>query len=401
MKELFMLIRERLSGDESLVLVTVVESSGSTPRGAGAHMLLGKGKDGVVKRLWGSIGGGLPENLAIKEAASLMSSRSALDDNLKNNDPKRQKGFVREEKQFYPVVSFKKYLLHANEAAELGLRCGGEISVFFRLLQANEPGLFELIEKMITCFSEEKASWLIMELCDGIPGNIADGTAGRKPAEDFSLGLIKEDGSSFFTGRNQEQLCLIPWLEKYLSIRWKLIPFMFEEEGRLWFCEPLVSGGIVCVFGGGHIAQELVPLLARLDFRCVVFDDREEFARSDLFPGADKVILGEFGQIGKYLKLTEKDFAVIVTRGHLWDLEAWAFALDSPAAYIGIIGSRTKHEFVKKQLLGRGFGGDVINASRVHAPIGIQIESETPAEIAVSIAGELVLCRAHLRKSIS
>ena len=163
------------------------------------------------------------------------------------------------------------------------------------------------------------------------------------------------------------------------------------------FSEPLVSGGFVYIFGGGHIARELVPLLARLDFRCVVFDDREEFLGNDLFPLAEKCIPGDFDHIGKYLCLTERDYAVIVTRGHLCDLEAWAFALDSPAVYIGVIGSKAKHAFVKGQLQERGYGDAVINAPRVHAPIGVDIKSETPAEIAVSIAAELIQERAKLR----
>ena len=87
------------------------------------------------------------------------------------------------------------------------------------------------------------------------------------------------------------------------------------------------------------------------------------------------------------------DYVVVITRGHEWDLEAWAFALDSPAAYIGVIGSKTKHKFVKEKLRERGYKDTVINAARVHAPIGLDIKSETPAEIAVSIAGELILTR--------
>jgi xanthine dehydrogenase accessory factor len=93
------------------------------------------------------------------------------------------------------------------------------------------------------------------------------------------------------------------------------------------------------------------------------------------------------------VSLSGKDYAVIITRGHQWDLEALAFALDSPAEYIGVIGSKTKHELVRKKLLERGFENTAINAARVHAPIGMKINSETPAEIAVSIAGELILTR--------
>jgi xanthine dehydrogenase accessory factor len=166
------------------------------------------------------------------------------------------------------------------------------------------------------------------------------------------------------------------------------------EGERRWFALPLVSRDRVFVFGGGHVAQELVPLLAHLGFRCVVFEDREEYSRPSLFPGAEEVIQGDFERIGDSLSLSERDRAVIVTRGHLWDFEAWAFCLRSPAAYIGVIGSRHKHEFVRARLRERGFSPAEIGAARVRAPIGLDIKSETPAEIAVSIAAELILHRA-------
>ena len=204
---------------------------------------------------------------------------------------------------------------------------------------------------------------------------------------DFSMGLFNEDSCLAFLGAMPiNYLCFL-----------KPAPVFREEGESCWFSEPLISGGFAYIFGGGHIARELVPLLAHLDFRCIVFDDREEFSRPELFPGADKVILGDFNNIGKSITLSNRDFAVIITRGHLWDLEAWAFALNSPASYIGVIGSKSKHEFVRGQLRERGFAESTINASRVHAPIGIKIKSDTPAEIAVSIAGELVLCRAQMR----
>ena len=348
MKELFLLVQKYLLKNEPLVLATVTESSGSTPRGSGAQMLVGKAPDGSAVRLWGSIGGGISEYSAIGEAGGLLS-------------PGEPPG---------PKVSFKKYSLNPHDAAGLGAACGGEASVFFRSLDAAEPGLLELIEKGIACFGEQKETWLIMEACG-----------------DFSLGLAREDGFIFFTAAAPKNP--LPLL--------KDVPVLVREDAKIFFSAPLVRSGFVYVFGGGHVAQELVPLLNHLEFRCIVFDDREEFSRADLFPGAEKVILGDFENIGKHITLAKNDYAVIVTRGHLWDLEAWAFALDSPAAYIGVIGSKTKHEFVREKLRERGFESEAINAPRVHAPIGIDIKSESPAEIAVSIAAELVLVRAIIR----
>jgi len=348
-KELFLLMRERLLSRESLVLVTVVESSGSTPRCAGAMMLVGKGPGQTGLRLWGSTGGGRSEYLAIEEAASLLLS----------GDPLRHGAFS------------KKYLLHSDEAADIGIVCGGEILVFFRLLDAGEPGLIEIIEKGIACFTQQKTAWFIV----------------GEPALGIAMGEAPED--SFLSGAGTGPENLAPLL--------KSEPVLLEEAGKLWFAAPLVSGGFVYVFGGGHVTQELVPLLAHLGFPCVVFEDREEFAKADLFPDAERIILGDFENIGKYTTPGEKDYVVIVTRGHVWDYETWAFALGSQAAYIGVIGSKSKHKFVKEKLRKRGFESGAIGAPRVHAPIGIDIKSDTPAEIAVSIAAELILVRAQQR----
>jgi xanthine dehydrogenase accessory factor len=357
-KELFFIIKERLLRKESLVLVTVIETSGSTPRGAGARMLVGGLPGEAAARLWGSIGGGLPESLAIEEASALLRNQ---------------------EMPGIPSASLKKYALHSGEAANLGARCGGEISVFSRTLNAGEPGLLEVIEKAISSFSNDKSAWLIME--------IPDDTTCKKPAMEFFVYTESYDAAW------QEQASPPANLAPLL----KAEPVYYEAEGKLLFSEPFISGGFVYVFGGGHVAQELIPLLARLNFRCVVFDDREEFSEPGLFPLAEKTILGDFERIGNYLSLNEKDYVVVVTRGHEWDLECWAFALNSPAAYIGVIGSKAKHGFVKEQLRERGFEDTAINAPRVHAPIGMDIKSKTPAEIAVSIAGELILTRASLR----
>lgn len=342
MKELFTLIQDSLLRGKPLVLVAVTGSSGSTPRTSGALMLAGR-----EGRVWGTIGGALPEHLALEEARALLSAGEGG-----------------------PLCSFKKYLLHPNEAADIGARCGGEISVFLRLLGPGEPGLPETAEKALACFSDHTPSWLILEITEHEKNPslaVAEDGEARLPVP----GALKQSG-----------------------------PALAEEAGRRWFSLPLLGRGRVFVFGGGHVAQELVPLLAHLDFRCVVFEDREEYARPSLFPGAEEVIRGDFEHIGDSLSLSDRDWAVIVTRGHVWDFEAWAFCLRSPAAYIGVIGSRQKHEFVKTRLKERGFSGDEIGAKRVRAPIGLDIKSETPAEIAVSIAAELILTRASLKESL-
>jgi len=92
----------------------------------------------------------------------------------------------------------------------------------------------------------------------------------------------------------------------------------------------------VYVFGGGHVAQELVPLLSHLDFKCVLFDSLEKFANKELFPSAESVIIGDFNNISASVSVTEKDYVVVVTRGH--DSAVQAQAMKLKPYYIGVIG---------------------------------------------------------------
>jgi xanthine dehydrogenase accessory factor len=152
--------------------------------------------------------------------------------------------------------------------------------------------------------------------------------------------------------------------------------------------------GVVYLFGGGHVGQETASLLTRLDFRCAVYDDRAEFADPALFEPGVETICHSFASIGDKITLTAADYCIILTHGHQSDYESYAFALQSPARYIGVIGSKRKMAFVEGRLKAAGFTETQIHAARVHAPIGLDIGSETPAEVAVSIAAQLIMLRA-------
>jgi xanthine dehydrogenase accessory factor len=166
-----------------------------------------------------------------------------------------------------------------------------------------------------------------------------------------------------------------------------------ESSGRLYYSEPLTRAGKVYVFGGGHISQELVPLLSNLGFGCVLFDSLEKFACKELFPSAENIIVGDFSDISAKTAITEKDYVVIMTRGHKYDFAVQSQVMKLKPYYTGVIGSRNKIASVSKKLLEQGFSQDEIN--RVHTPIGIAIKADTPAEIAVSIAAELILIRSN------
>ena len=164
-------------------------------------------------------------------------------------------------------------------------------------------------------------------------------------------------------------------------------------SGRKYYSEPLQRAGTVYVFGGGHVAQELVPVIAHVGFKCVVYDDRPEFANSRLFPDAVNTIVGDFTSVFDKVTIREQDYVVIMTRGHQCDYDVQKQVLKTPAHYIGVMGSRQKLMTLAGKLQAEGFTDQDIE--RFYSPIGLAILAETPAEIAISVAGELIMVRAR------
>ena len=158
------------------------------------------------------------------------------------------------------------------------------------------------------------------------------------------------------------------------------------------YVEPLCHAGSVYIFGGGHVGRALVPVLATVGFRVVMYDNREELAKKENYPMASEVIFGSFSDISGKVALTANDYAVVMTPGHQADYEILSQVLGSDATYIGCIGSRHKIASTNAYLMENGI--PEAELARIHAPIGLDILGQTPAEIAVSIAAEMILHRA-------
>ncbi len=164
----------------------------------------------------------------------------------------------------------------------------------------------------------------------------------------------------------------------------------------MYFSMPLPLGERAIIFGAGHIALSLVPILKSVGFRPVVFDCRPEYAAAANFPDAEAVICGDYLHIQDYLTLKPEDYIVVMTNGHSHDFEVQAQILRNDFAYVGVIGSHTKTAAVNARLMAAGIPEDATR--RVHTPIGTKIKAVTPQEIAVSIAGEMIYVRAVARE---
>lgn len=154
------------------------------------------------------------------------------------------------------------------------------------------------------------------------------------------------------------------------------------------FAEVLKSPSALVIAGAGHIAQPLAVVGKLLGFTVTVIDDRPEFANQPRFPDVDAIKVTEFVAGLESTRIDSETFVVLVTRGHAHDLACLRFVLLTDVAYVGMIGSKMRIRTVMRALRKEGFPEDQLR--RVYAPVGIDIGSHTPAEIAVAIAAEIV-----------
>lgn len=332
MKELFEILLEHGESGNDCMIVTVTKSSGSAPRGAGSRMIVLS--DGTSH---GTIGGGSIEYEATKEALRGIQQQTSF---------------------------FKSFVLRPNDAADLGMVCGGQVTAYFQYVSHENASFLDQCRSLLADWDLAKQLWLLLDLTEE-----AHWTS-RYISNDAAI------SQSFFNG---QALSLSELPQE---------PTEYVLADLHYYIEPLVKAGTVYIFGGGHVAQELVPVLAHLDFRCVVFDDRKEFANPELFPSACRCITGNFEQLSELIDFHPEDYVCIMTRGHLCDYIVQKQVMQTPVSYIGVMGSSRKRQALREKLLADGFTEAEID--RCKSPIGLSIGAETPAEIAVSIAGELI-----------
>lgn len=315
---------DALARGERVVLCSILASSGSSPRGAGARMAVFA--DGHTL---GTVGGGAVEYMAAQRAMGCLCT----------NTPE-----------------LKSYDLRPDEVESVGMICGGRVTVYSQVFTPDMDAEIAVLRRWRSVLGGEKDAWLLMEL------------SGERVQrfEVLTSEEIPDDRRKYFAAK-------AVWRDDL-------------------YVEPICRAGKVYLFGGGHVGKALVPVLAMVGFPVVVFDNRAELAKAENYPAARAVICGDFGNIYEKVTLTENDYAVIMTPGHRADFEILAQVLRSDASYIGCIGSKHKVAKTRELLFARGFADADI--ARIHSPIGLPILAETPEEIAISIAAEMIEHRA-------
>jgi xanthine dehydrogenase accessory factor len=157
------------------------------------------------------------------------------------------------------------------------------------------------------------------------------------------------------------------------------------------FVEPILPKPKLVVVGGGHVGKAVAHLAKWLGFRVAISDDRPEFCNPQVIPDADEYYPCPLAELPEKLTITPWTYVVLTTRGVSIDVPGLPPLLDTPAAYIGIIGSKRRWATTRKQLLEKGIPAEKL--ARVRSPIGLELNAETPEEIAVSIMAEIIMLR--------
>lgn len=158
------------------------------------------------------------------------------------------------------------------------------------------------------------------------------------------------------------------------------------------FVEPIRVSPTLLVIGGGHVGKALAGLAKWMDYRVILSDDRADFCNPDYLPGLDSYVVCKPGEIVQHTRIDRNTAVAAVTRGLPVDLDLIPSLLQTDAAYIGLIGSRRRWALTVRALIDeRGLSEAALQ--RVHAPIGLELQAETPKEIALSIMAEIVMTR--------
>lgn len=226
---------------------------------------------------------------------------------------------------------------------------------------------------------------------------------GSTPRRTGSKMLVYPDGTFIGTvgGGEVESRVLREALESLTSGRSTLLRYdmVDPKQGDPGVCggqlevyvEPILPRPTLVVLGGGHVGKAVAHLARWLDFRVVVSDDRVEFCTPEANPDADEFYPVKMGELPAHLKITSQTYLVLTTRGTVVDGEGLPALLDTPAAYIGVIGSKRRWTVTRKALQDAGVPEEKIQ--RIVSPIGLELNAETPEEIAVSIMAEIIMLR--------
>jgi xanthine dehydrogenase accessory factor len=338
MRDLFTKIENWLSAGKSVALSTVINTWGSSPRQVGAGMAVTSDED-----VAGSVSGGCVEGAVIDRSLEV-------------------------------IKTGKPALLHFgvadDEAWEVGLACGGEIDVFVRVFSEQDLETWKkaLSSNQIFC------SVLVISGVEILPGE--------------ELILLEDErwfGAEFPNERHEDILSSAAGaIQKGSS---QLVGSSWDPKETIFYHIVKPRPTLILV-GGVHIAIPLVELANVVGFEVVVIDPRRLFSTSERFPDV-KALYSEWPDTAfQYLQINQSTAVVMLTHDPKIDDPALKIALNSPAFYVGALGSKKTHQKRIDRLLRDGV--DQARLERIHAPVGLNLSGRSPQEIALAIMAEII-----------
>jgi xanthine dehydrogenase accessory factor len=343
MREVLTELTTALGAGRACVYCAVVETRGSTPQKAGAAMLV-FADGGQV----GTLGGGCVEAEVRQRALRLLQGTGGRPE----------------------VLTFN---LDDNYGWDDGLICGGRMAVLADPLRSPDAAAYYAGYR-----------------------RLVEQGAGCTEAVVFGDGAGLPVGDRFLFAADGRPVARLAEKEAPETLR-RLLPPLAErpraraQQGVAFL--PTLPRVRLLIVGGGHVGHAVARLAAEVDFEVWVLDDRDRYTSAERFPTASRRLVGDIGPTLKGLapELGPSAYCLIVTRGHSHDEEALYHLAPAAAGYVGMIGSRRKIKLIFEDLLARGVSPEAL--ARVHAPLGIEIGSQTVPEIAVSIVAELIARR--------
>jgi xanthine dehydrogenase accessory factor len=325
---------------KSACYTALVETRGSTPQKSGAAMIVYPDGSQV-----GTLGGGCVEAEVKRRALHLLDA----------GHPE--------------LLTFQ---LDSDYGWDDGLICGGRMKMLVDPIRPGDDlGYYRML---IDAFLGDRACTEAVIIDPEKSG----GHAADRYLFDAEAHLLALRGSS--TPPDSVQTNLRPLSER---------PRPYVAEGVSYL--PHLKRCRLIIVGAGHVGQKTAELAAAVDFDVWVIDDREEYCNAERFPAAKRLIVGPIDQVLSGLEIDPDTYCLIVTRGHNHDEEALYYLAETPARYVGLIGSRRKIKMIFEDLLQERIAPEALR--QVHAPLGFDIGSQTVPEIAISIVAELVAHR--------
>jgi xanthine dehydrogenase accessory factor len=316
--ELWRFVLSRLQAYESVMLLVVAESHGSSPGRAGYKMVVGP--DG---ELCGSIGGGVMEVNLVEQARALLSEPGALATGARNSGIRHQ-------------------VHQRNSPNASGMICSGRQTVIFRRIGR---------------------------------GDLDTVTSLSRPLEQNDAQVLTLSHAEFSLSTGSDDIVCHS--------------FQSVSEGEFLYRERLGVTDDIYIVGGGHCALALSELASKLGFYVSIFDDRPDLNTIAKNEFADSVsIIDSYDTIGRRVPSGEGAYVVVMTLGYASDAVVIRQLIDHDLKYFGVLGSKAKMATLMRELRNEGYPKDRL--ARIHTPIGLPINSQTPEEIAVSIAAEII-----------